>query len=171
MKKLFTLIAAIACTLTLYSQGVAFSWQGLRMTYPSNYKITDKEFDGEFHSFCCEVKNDDISLINFSIAQNGLLDLVSKEDMIEACEEGIGGFVDFLRSMYSNVRLGDLKINRNHRYAYVSRTFTGKLYNTPIYGKIIMIGHGDKIVGMLLQAESQSYLSELEKIANTVRIE
>ena len=171
MKKLFILIAAIACTLTLHAQGVAFEWQGLSLTHPSNYKITDKEFDGETYDFCCEIKSDDVSLINFSMVINGLFDLASKDDVIEVAKEGVNGAAGGMRKTYTDLRLGETSVNRNHRYTYVYRPFTGKLFGTLIYGKIIVIANRNKYVCMILQAESQAYLKELGEIANSVRID
>lgn len=164
-------MASIVCTMTLYSQGVSFAWQGMRMVHPSNYVITDKEFNGETYDFCCEIGNDDISMINFSIIKNSLFELLSKEEAIEATMEGLDEAVGELRRSYTSMKVGETKVNRNHRYAYVYRTFTGHFMGTLIYGKIVVIAGGDKYICMVLQAESQTYLRELEEIVNSVRID
>lgn len=171
MRKIFTFVAAMACTLSLYSQGVAFSWQWLRMSYPSDYVITDKEFDGESYNFCCEINNDDISMINFSLIKDALFTVLNKEEMIEVSMEGIDGIASDMRKQYTNLTLGETKVNRNHRYACVYRTFTGKLFGILIYGKIVVLAHGDKYACLILQAETKSYMNELNEIVNTVRLD
>lgn len=170
-KKLFVLLAAIVCSLTLYSQGRTFTWQGLSLTYPSNYMITDKEFDGETYSFCCEIKNDDIAMINFSMVKNNLFAVGKKEDLIDVAKESIEEIGGDMRKQFSGLTLGKTQVNRDHRYVYVYRNFTGKLVSIPIYGKVIVMANGNKYVCMVLQAESQSYLSKLVEIVNTVRID
>jgi hypothetical protein len=171
MKRLFTILAAIVCTLTLYSQGVSFAWQGLSMVYPSSYQITDKEFDGEMYSFCCKTRNNDISMIHFSFLKNDVFKSLNKEDAIEVAKEGIEKAVGELRNSFSKTSIGETKIDRNHRYTYVYRTFVGEIMGTYIYGKTIILTSGDKYVCMILHAESTSLLKELNEIVNSIRLE
>ena len=172
MKKLFTLIAAIACTLTLHAQGVAFEWQGIRLVHPSNYEITDKDYNEGIYTFSCEIKNDDVfSMMEVSLTINDTIARQTREDAIEVAKICLDETAKDVSCGMTKMRLGKTKVNRSHRYVYVYRTFTGSFFGELIWGKFITLINGNKLVTMVLIAESPFYLRDLKKIANTIQID
>lgn len=172
MKKLFTLIAAIVCTMTLYARGVSFAWQGIRLVHPSNYEITDKDYNDGIYTFSCEIKNEDVfSMMEVSLVINDTIARQTREDAIEVAKIRLDEIAEDMSWGMTKMHLGKTKVNRRHRYVYVYRTFTGSFFGELMWGKFITLINGNKLVTILLITESPFYLRDLKKIANTIQID
>ena len=61
-KAIFTILLSLILS-TGWGQQLTqtFSWNGLKMNYPSNYIITDKEYDpDDGYSFSCEIDDEEV---------------------------------------------------------------------------------------------------------------
>lgn len=163
---LFMLLGALASNAQSLNQ--TFSWQGLSLRYPSNYKITDKEFDGELYTFCCEIKGEDISMCNIAFGSDADYAGLSDSEAELALREGIIGAGSAMT--YENVQMGDIVANSNRVYLNLERSFTGSLMGLPIYGKIVAMYCGKTIIIAIYQAEDRSFLKTLNDIVNSIRI-
>ena len=154
-----------------------FSWQGLTLRHPSNYVVSDKEYDGETYTFCCEIEGDDISLCNVSIRKDKVFravpGLLSDGDVLEVLEEGVEHCSDYLRSMddYSDLHFGKTESETSGRYPTVMREFDGKLLGISLSGKMIAFIGSGKLVVVMLQAGNGSYMQTLLAIADSIRLE
>ena len=161
---------------TAQSLTQTFSWQGLTLRHPSNYVISDKEYDGESYDFCCEIDGDDISMVQFSIVKDddGDFENLSKEE-IRDCLEVVVRTVcrEFQeKSAYADLRFGSMDKDASGPYLGVSRDFNGKIMGmVSLSGKVAVIYGKGKIVSMVVQAENSAYLQTLLGIVGSVRLE
>lgn len=142
---------------------------GVLVRFPSNYTITDESFADGVFVFNCQVKNDDLSCITFSIQEDdSFLFLNEYETKIE-CEAGINACAEELASIYSNLKRGEIRYDNSNECTRVSQAIKANIFGTSMIGKIYMIVKGNKIMCVLLQAENASYLNELNSIYKALR--
>ena len=173
-KAMFTILLSLSLS-TGWGQKLSqtFSWNGFKMNYPSNYIITDKEYDPEDgYSFNCEIDDEEvISMIYVNFYNlEGLFDKSSTAEIQESCEEGLKEGLSRFKETISTVKSTPIKKNTSLSYPNVYSDFSYTLYGVQIQGKCILYIKGDILVMYFIQAESSAYFKELEAIVKTIQV-
>ncbi|MBR5983659.1 MAG: zinc ribbon domain-containing protein [Bacteroidales bacterium] len=143
--------------------------------YPSNYKITDEEYneDGEI-SLNCEIKGDDLSIITITCGIDESLSFYDAQDYNEICKEALKSINEGFRSGmyvygYDNVKISGMsrKTIGNYFSGYYN-DFTAEVYSNPIKGYIFVGTYGNTYVTIFAQAENDKYLRQLDDILKTL---
>jgi hypothetical protein len=162
------LVVVAATSVNAQSLPNRFTQLGVTFNYPSSYIIADEEYDDGMFTFNCTRMGDDLSIMTMTIIENDLFYNLDTEDMVDACEEGLVSALEELDNGYSDIDLGEMNyLNENGRIS-VYCNFNAELFDVPIYGKVYMMGKGNKLVGVVLQSESTRYLNELQTIFNSI---
>ena len=137
----------------------------ITMKYPDTYKITDEEVTEDGFDFCCEIKNDDISMVQISIM---VLDEDIDDDLKDmALSMGAEAMKSELENndLYHNVKCSSTKKVTKGRYTGYGVTFSATLMSFPIQGECFMAFSGSRLLALVMQAENASYLRQLNEIA------
>lgn len=163
------LVVVAATSVNAQSLPNSFTQFGVTFNYPSSYIIADEDYANGMLTFNCSRMGDDLSIMTMTIIESDLFYNLDTEDMVVACEEGLVSALEELVNSYSDIDLGEVNyLNENGRIS-VYRNFNAELLDVPIYGKVYMMGKGNKFVGVVLQSESTRYLNELQTIFNSIR--
>lgn len=155
----------------------SFSWQGLSLRYPSDYIITDQEYDGKTYDFCCEIDGNDTSRCHFNIhkdkAWKAFPRVLSDGELINILKKGIESSCDSLRNIdvYSELHFGRIESTTSGPYPSVTCAFSAKLLGISLSGKTIALVGGDKMVSVMLVAETRAHMQTLLAIAESIRLE
>ena len=143
-----------------------YSNQYISFKYPDTYKITDEEVTSEGYDLCCELKSDDISMVQISIMDFDEEDLDNdlKELALSIGAEAMKSEIEN-NELYRNVRCSSVeKVTKGRNTGY-GLTFSATLMSFPIQGECFMAFSGDRLLALVMQAENASYLRELNQIA------
>ena len=152
-----------------------FSWHGLTLNYPSNYTITDKEYDSEedMYSFGCDCDDEDVlSMMQFAFNNVPELNSSTKEEKQQGCEMSIEEIFSVYNQLFDSFKGGPITQNTSLTYPNAMATFTVTLGKTgdKLKGKAVTIVKGSYFIVCTMQAEDSTHLKELEAIANSIRV-
>ena len=150
-----------------------FSWNGLKMNYPSNYIITDKEYDpDDGYSFSCEMDDDEVlSMVYIAFYDlEGLLDGKTTAEKQEACEDGLKEGLSCMKETISNLKPTPIKKNSSLSYPNAYSNFSYTMYGVSVQGRFVTYLKGNYMVIYCMQAESSAYIKELEAIVKTISV-
>ena len=152
-----------------------FSWHGLTLNYPSNYIITDKEYDSEedMYSFGCDCDDEDVlSMMQFAFNNVPELNSSTKEEKQQGCEMSIEEIFSVYNQLFDSFKGGPITQNTSLTYPNAMATFTVTLGETgdKLKGKAVTIVKGSYFIVCTMQAEDSTHLKELEAIANSIRV-
>lgn len=173
-KAIFTLLLSLILS-TGWGQQLTqtFSWNGLKMNYPANYIITDKEYDpDDAYSFSCEIDDEEVLSMVYVAFSNleGLLDEKTTAEKQEACEDGLKEGLSGMKETISNLKYTPIKKNSSLSYPNAYSDFSYTMYGLPIQGKCVTYLKGNYMVICFMQAESSAYFKELEAIVKTISV-
>lgn len=150
-----------------------FSWHGLTLNYPSNYKITDKEYDGEIdmYSFCCECNDDEI-ISMVQIAFNSIDELSGATTSLkqELCEEGLSETLSGIRSDATEFRASTISQNTSLSYPNSYCTFSHTMMGIKIQGKIVVFIKSNYLILAVIQTETSSQMQTVESIVKSIKV-
>ena len=155
----------------------SFSWQGLSLRYPSDYIITDQEYDGETYDFCCEIDGDGTSRCQVNIhkdkAWKAAPKVLSDRELIDILKKGIESSCDALRDLdiYSELHFSEIEPTTSGPYPGATCDFSAKLLGISLSGKTTALVGGDKMVSVMLVAETRAHMQTLLAIADSIRLE
>ena len=172
----FLMIAlALVSIIGLVSWGPArktYSNRFITFTYPDNYKITDVVDGGDEYDLCCELKGDDLSILNFSMsdAEEFLdLDQESKDLALKlgamSMKEEFAG-TDY----YSGLKCTEIKKIKKGKYTGFGFTFTATVITIKIQGECFITCQGATLLATVAQAETTNYMSQLNEIISSIKI-
>ena len=180
MKRVILSFTILLFAVTAWSQSGSktktFSWQGLSMSYPDNYVITDKEYDRQekTYTFICTTPDDvdAVSMATISFSKNLAKDLSTSlarkvffNDIIPAIVSGLESGEDSFKSL----KTGDIK-EFPIPYSNVSTDYTAKIESVDIQGRIVVFVETDFIVSCILIADSPERVQELDEIIKTITV-
>lgn len=175
-KVLFTILLPLVLS-TAWGQQLSktFSLNGFKMNYPSNYIITDKEYDpDEGYSFSCEIDDDDsLSMVYIAFySLDGLLAEKTTAEKQEACEDGLKDGLSSMKESkdFSNFKSTPIKKNTALSYPNAYSNFSYTMYGVTIQGKCVTYLKGNYMVIYFMQAENSSCFKELEAIVKTIQV-
>ena len=180
MKRVILSFTILVFAVTAWSQSGSktktFSWQGLSMSYPDNYVITDKEYDRQekTYTFICTTPDDvdAVSMATISFSKNLAKDLSTSlarkvffNDIIPAIVSGLESGEDSFKSL----KTGDIK-EFPIPYSNVSTDYTAKIESVDIQGRIVVFVEKDFIVSCILITDSPERVQELDEIIKTITV-
>ena len=173
-KAIFTLLLSFILS-TGWGQQLTqtFSWNGLKMNYPANYIITDKEYDpDEGYTFSCEINDEEVLSMIYVAFYNleGLLDEKTTSEKQEACEDGLREGLAGMKETISNLKSTPIKKNTSLSYPNAYSDFSYTIYGVSVQGKCVTHLKGNYMVIYFMQAESSTYYKELEAIVKTISV-
>ena len=150
-----------------------FNWNGFKMNYPSNYIITDKEYDpDEGYSFSCELDDEEVLSMVYVAFYNleGFLDETTTAEKQESCEEGLKDGLSGMKETIGNFKSTPIKKNTSLSYPNAYSNFSYSMYGVPVQGKFVTYLKGNYMVIYCMQAENSAYFKELEAIVKTIQV-
>lgn len=173
-KAIFTILLSLILS-TGWGQQLTqtFSWNGLKMNYPSNYIITDKEYDpDDGYSFSCEIDDEEVLSMVYIDFYNleGLLDDKTTAEKQEACEDGLKEGLSGMKETISNLKYTPIKKNSSLSYPNAYSDFSYTMYGLPIQGKCVTYLKGNYMVIYFMQVEDSTHFKELEAIVKTISV-
>ena len=147
-----------------------YSNKYLTMKYPDTYKITDEEVTEDGFDFCCEIKNDDISMVQVSIMKlEDLSTLIASEKdevmqlVVESMKEEVmnGG-------LYKNASCSAFTKVKKGKYSGCVFTFNATIMKDNVLGEGFVAFSGDNVLITVSQAESSSYMKTLNQIVEGI---
>ncbi len=174
-KAIFTILLSLILS-TGWGQQLTqtFSWNGLKMNYPSNYIITDKEYDPDDggYSFSCEIDDEEVLSMVYVAFSNleGLLDDKTTAEKQEACEDGLKEGLSGMKETISNLKSTPIKKNSSLSYPNAYSDFSYTMYGVPVQGKCVTYLKGNYMVIYFMQAEDSTHFKELEAIVKTISV-
>ena len=173
-KAIFTILLSLILS-TGWGQQLTqtFSWNGLKMNYPSNYIITDKEYDpDDGYSFSCEIDDEEVLSMVYIAFYNldGFLDDKTTAEKQEACEDGLKEGLSGMKETISNLKYTPIKKNSSLSYPNVYSNFSYTMYGVSVQGKFVTYLKGNYMVIYCMQAENSAYFKELEAIVKTIQV-
>lgn len=180
MKRIIISFVVLLFAVTAWSQSGSrtktFSWQGLSISYPDSYIITDKEYNREdkTYTFICTAPEDveAVSMATISFSKNLAKDLSTSLARKVFFNEIIPAIVSELESgedSFKSLKTGDIK-KFPISYSNVSTDYTAKIESVDIQGKIVVFVEKDFIVTCILTADSPQHVQELEEIIKTITV-
>jgi hypothetical protein len=177
MKRVILSFFILLVAVTAWSQGgtttKSFSWQGLSISYPDNYTITDKEFDRQdkTYTFVCTTPEDeeDISMVTISFSKNLAKDLSTSLSRKIFFDEVIPAIVSELGNTFKSLKTSDVK-EYPIPYSNVSVDYTATVESVDIQGRIVVFIQKNYIVSCLLTADSPEHVQELDDIIKTITV-
>ena len=171
-KKNILKIAAVLIGFIGLCSFMAVTWKTysnkyITMKYPDTYKITDEVEAGDEFDFCCEIKNDDLSMIQVSIVFFDDMDDLDDETKDLARSMGIEVMKDELlnNDTYENVSCSSIKKVTKGRNSGKGFTFTASIMDIPLQGEGFLAFSGNKMLFLIMQADNATYLGQLNEIA------
>jgi hypothetical protein len=179
MKRIVFSFLILVFAVTAWSQNgsktKSFSWQGLSLSYPDNYVITDKEYDRQEKSYtliCTTTGEDNVSMVTIGFSKTLAKDISSSlarkvffKEIIPAIVSELGSGEDSFKS----IKTGDIK-EFPIPYSNVSTDYTATIENVDVQGRIVVFVQNKYIVTCILTAESPEYLQELDEIVKTITV-
>lgn len=177
MKRIIFSFVILVFAVTAWSQNgsktKSFSWQGLSLSYPDNYIITDKEYDRQdkSYTFICTTPEDEesISMVTISFSKNLGKDLSTNLARKVFFDEVIPAIVSELGSTFKSLKTSDVK-EFSIPYSNVSADYTATVESVDIQGRIVVFIQKNYIVTCLLTADSPEHVQELDEIIKTITI-
>jgi len=177
MKRIIFSFVILVFAVTAWSQTgsktKSFSWQGLFLSYPDNYIITDKEYDRQdkSYTFICTTPEDEesISMVTISFSKNLGKDLSTNLARKVFFDEVIPTIVSELGSTFKSLKTSDVK-EFPIPYPNVSADYTATVEGVDIQGRIVVFIQKNYIVSCLLTADSPEHVQELDEIIKTITI-
>ena len=172
----FLMIAlALVSIIGLVSWGPArktYSNRFITFTYPDTYMITDEEDGGDEYDLCCELKGDDLSILNFSMSDaEDFLDL-DQESKDLAFKFGVMSMKEKIENTeyYSGLKCSEIKKIRKGNYTGYGFTYTASVLSVKIQGECFMTCQGATLLATVAQAETTNYMSQLNEIISSIKI-
>ena len=177
MKRIIFSFVILLVTVSAWSQSgsttKSFSWQGLSISYPENYVITDKEYDRQdkTYTFICTSPEDEdaISMATISFSKNLAKDLSTSLARKVFFDEVIPAIVAELGSTFKSLKTSDVK-EFPIPYSNVSVDYTATVESVDIQGRIVVFIQKNYIVSCLLTADSPEHVQELDEIIKTITV-
>lgn len=173
-KRNLFLVAAIVGFIGLCSF-TAVTWKlytnkYISMKYPDTYRITDEEQGEDSFDFCCEIKNNDISMVQFSILKIDGMKELSPSEIDDALKEGVKAMKDSLleNEIYSKPScssLSKVKKGQNSGYAF---TFTATILTVAVKGECFLTIRGNYMMATVAQCETNDQMKTLNQIIEGV---
>ena len=150
-----------------------FSWHGLTLNYPSDYIITDKDYDSEadMYSFCCEYDDDEvISMVQ--IAFNSIDELSGVTTAIKQglCEESISEALPEMRSNTTEFSASTISPNTSLTYPNAYCTFSHTIMGIKIQGKLVAFLKNNYLIFCVIQTETSSQMQTVETIVRSITV-
>lgn len=177
MKRIIISLVVLLFAVTAWSQSGSktktFSWQGLSISYPDSYIITDKEYDREdkTYTFICTAPEDveAVSMATISFSKNLAKDLSTSLARKVFFNEIIPAIVSELGSTFKSLKTSDVK-EFPIPYSNVSADYTATVEGIDIQGKMVVFIQKNFIVTCILTADSPQHVQELEEIIKTITV-
>ena len=177
MKRIIFSFVILLVAVTAWSQSGAttksFSWQGLSISYPENYVITDKEFDRQdkTYTFICTSPEDEdaISMATISFSKNLAKDLSTSLARKVFFDSVIPAIVAELENSFKSLKTSDVK-EFPIPYPNVSADYTATVEGVDIQGRIVVFIQKNYIVSCLLTADSPERVQELDDVIKTITV-
>lgn len=169
----FILVFAVTAWSQSGSKTKSFSWQGLSMSYPDSYTITDKEYDrqNKTYTFICTTPDDveAVSMATISFSKNLAKDLSTSLDRKVFFNDIIPAIVSEMESTFKSLKTSEVK-KFPISYSNVSADYTATVESVDVQGKIVVFIQKDFIVTCILTADSPEHVQELEEMIKTITV-
>ena len=169
----FILVFAVTAWSQSGSKTKSFSWQGLSMSYPDNYIITDKEYDrqNKTYTFICTTPDDveAVSMATISFSKNLAKDLSTSLDRKVFFNDIIPAIVSEMESTFKSLKTSEVT-KFPISYSNVSADYTATVESVDVQGKIVVFIQKDFIVTCILTADSPEHVQELEEMIKTITV-
>lgn len=177
MKRIILSFFILVFAVTAWSQSgtktKSFSWQGLSMSYPDNYVITDKEYDrqNKTYTFICTTPDDveAVSMATISFSKNLAKDLSTSLDRKVFFNDIIPAIVSEMESTFKSLKTSEVK-KFPISYSNVSADYTATVESVDVQGEIVVFIQKDFIVTCILTADSPEHVQELEEMIKTITV-
>jgi hypothetical protein len=177
MKRVILSFTILLFAVTAWSQSgsktKSFSWQGLSMSYPDNYIITDKEYDRQdkSYTFICTTPDDvdAVSMATISFSKNLAKDLSTSLSRKVFFNEIIPAIVSEMEGTFKSLKTSEIK-EFPIPYSNVSADYTATVEGIDIQGEIVVFIQKDFIVTCILTADSPERVQELDDIIKTITV-
>lgn len=177
MKRIILSFFILVFAVTAWSQSgtktKSFSWQGLSMSYPDSYTITDKEYDrqNKTYTFICTTPDDveAVSMATISFSKNLAKDLSTSLDRKVFFNDIIPAIVSEMESTFKSLKTSEVK-KFPISYSNVSADYTATVESVDVQGKIVVFIQKDFIVTCILTADSPEHVQELEEMIKTITV-
>ena len=177
MKRIILSFTILLFAVTAWSQSgsktKSFSWQGLSMSYPDNYIITDKEYDrqNKTYTFICTTPDDveAVSMATISFSKNLAKDLSTSLDRKVFFNDIIPAIVSEMESTFKSLKTSEVK-KFPISYSNVSADYTATVESVDVQGEIVVFIQKDFIVTCILTADSPERVQELDEIIKTITV-
>lgn len=169
----FILVFAVTAWSQSGSKTKSFSWQGLSMSYPDSYTITDKEYDrqNKTYTFICTTPDDveAVSMATISFSKNLAKDLSTSLDRKVFFNDIIPAIVSEMESTFKSLKTSEVT-KFPLPYSNVSADYTATVESVDVQGKIVVFIQKDFIVTCILTADSPEHVQELEEMIKTITV-
>lgn len=177
MKRIILSFFILVFAVTAWSQSgtktKSFSWQGLSISYPDSYIITDKEYDrqNKTYTFICTTPDDveAVSMATISFSKNLAKDLSTSLDRKVFFNDIIPAIVSEMESTFKSLKTSEVK-KFPISYSNVSADYTATVESVDVQGKIVVFIQKDFIVTCILTADSPEHVQELEEMIKTITV-
>ena len=177
MKRIILSFFILVFAVTAWSQSgtktKSFSCQGLSISYPDSYIITDKEYDrqNKTYTFICTTPDDveAVSMATISFSKNLAKDLSTSLDRKVFFNDIIPAIVSEMESTFKSLKTSEVK-KFPISYSNVSADYTATVESVDVQGKIVVFIQKDFIVTCILTADSPERVQELDDIIKTITV-
>lgn len=177
MKRIILSFFILVFAVTAWSQSgtktKSFSWQGLSISYPDSYIITDKEYDrqNKTYTFICTTPDDveAVSMATISFSKNLAKDLSTSLDRKVFFNDIIPAIVSEMESTFKSLKTSEVT-KFPISYSNVSADYTATVESVDVQGKIVVFIQKDFIVTCILTADSPEHVQELEEMIKTITV-
>ena len=186
--KSFVLFLTLLVSTISYAQTLSqtFTWNGLTMRYPSDYKITnqnifwdedavwDEEDDvylGEdVYTFNCGSTDDNV-ISKMTVTFYFALSIPNNSDeVLTECQKALTDYVDaYIDKDNKDIQRSNITVDKSKSYPCVYQTLTATNPNNKAIAKVVVSIQGNMVVEVSMVADNPSHLSTLESIANSIK--
>ena len=176
-KRSLLLMLAFAIGFVSLCAFTAITWKTysnkyITFRYPDTYKITDEEESENTYELCCEINNDDISMVQITITNMEGLSYLSEQDRRSALREGVKAMKEEVMGsgLYKNASCSEIKsVTKGNNSGYYF-TFDATMFGIHVLGEAFMAFSGERMLVYVAQAENARYMSQLDDIVVGFRV-
>ena len=150
-----------------------YSKYGLNFTYPHHYKITDvKENETGIEEMTCEIKGNDLSMIQFAFIYNDELLQLHEIERSFRIRSAVQSMQFEENAIYTNIKHQPIEETILAGYPAYQSKFSMSILSIPVEGKFLAtITDNGYILVLVSWYENEKYQQQVDKIIQSINIQ